>query len=233
MLLLFLTERKVDGKAFIELTREDFSIIYSDHDKFLVASRLFKISKNAKEASERTSVNTSNLLDELHDLNSRGSLFGRPSDMSTPVSRASTPISISSGRGSTPVFSRKSSTSSASENEPRSKRRCVQRDSSVKSKFKLPVFSPEVRQCITKDSFYTSTQRNRLIKEACLALRGYLWEKNQTITNEVKRGLARSLYQLAPMSLGDGESEEVKINYYHWCSNNYQLFDTGWPVWPD
>ena len=59
------------------------------------------------------------------------------------------------------------------------------------------------QQCINKDGFYTSTQRNRLIKEACTALCGYCWEQGEPVSNTRKRVLAKMLYDLAPKSLGD------------------------------
>ena len=72
--------------------------------------------------------------------------------------------------------------------------------------FKLPVFSPDVQQSINNDAFYTTTQRNRLIKESCVALRGYCWQKGNPISNNNKRELAKTLCGLAPKSLGDPES---------------------------
>lgn len=60
------------------------------------------------------------------------------------------------------------------------------------SSFKLPVFSPDIKQCIAKDA---STQRNRLIKESCIALRGHCREEEIPISNEDKRALAKMLYQ--------------------------------------
>ena len=69
--------------------------------------------------------------------------------------------------------------------------------------FKLPVFSPDIKNCIRKDSFYTSTQGNHLIKEACLHLRGFCWERERDITNIEKRKLAKSLCELAPKRLSD------------------------------
>ncbi len=76
------------------------------------------------------------------------------------------------------------------------------------------MFSPELKQCIRKDAFYTTAQRNRFIKEACIALRGYCWEQGKDITNLEKKRLARQLYDLAPTSLGDmgmGSKPEVSI----------------------
>lgn len=78
------------------------------------------------------------------------------------------------------------------------------------SKFKLPVFSPDLRKCIREDAFYTSTQRNRLIKESCVALRGYLWEREATVSNADKRALAKALYMLAPRSLGDTNGDDSR-----------------------
>ena len=83
------------------------------------------------------------------------------------------------------------------------KKRCSESVGNETAPFKLPIFSPDIQQCISKDGFYTSTQRNRLIKEACTALRGYCWEQGEPVSNTRKRVLAKMLYDLAPKSLGD------------------------------
>ena len=76
--------------------------------------------------------------------------------------------------------------------------------------FRLPIFSPDIRSSIRKDSFYTSTQRNRLIKEACIALRGFWWGKEKPVSTDEKKKLAKMLYDLAPKSLGEPDSDSSK-----------------------
>lgn len=135
-------------------------------------------------------MDTQNLLDELSDLGDHGDdSASHVSFSSTAYSRASTPCSS----GSSCKGSRKRDQFSAD----------------LVDEFKLPVFSPDLRTCIRDDSFITTTQRNRLIKEACTALRGYCWEKDKCVTNHDKRSLAKKLYELAPLSLGDPESKRL------------------------
>ena len=76
----------------MDLTREDFSVIFPSNENFLVGSRLYKIARNAHTANE-PHRNTNSLLDEKDDLS--GSMI------------SSTPISPSTSRTSTPI-SRKS-----------------------------------------------------------------------------------------------------------------------------
>ena len=189
---------------------------------------LYKIAMNARIAIDKTNIDTNHLLDEMDELVG----FSSPpiSRASTPLStsRASSPLSIghsstslSVSRGSTPLSVSTASTSRSTSSRLRQsgsdyarslpKRQCVEK---VDVEFKLPVFSPDIRKCISKDSFYTSTQRNRLIKEACLALCGFCREQEREITNIEKRNLAKLLHQLAPKSLGDPGSvskPEVRI----------------------
>ena len=210
-LLLFFLERLIDGKSFIGLSREDFSVIFSSNEKFLVGSRLYKIAQKACLAEQSSPQDTQSLLNELSDLEgdfyrSRGS-YSRVSTPMSFVSRGSTPTSLS--RASTPSSSLDKQTQP--DIQPRKKRRVWDEqsdpdDECVSRKFCLPVFSPIMRQCIQKDAFYTSAQRNCLIKEACTSLQGYCWERGKPITNEDKRELAVSLYKLAPKSLDDSES---------------------------
>jgi len=44
------------------------------------------------------------------------------------------------------------------------------------------------------DAFYTSAQRNKLIREACMALRGHCRGEGIPVTNEAKKSLAKLLY---------------------------------------
>ncbi len=53
----------------MELTREDFSFLFSSIDKFLLGSRLYKSAKNASKASEKFCLqDTHDLLQELDDV---------------------------------------------------------------------------------------------------------------------------------------------------------------------
>lgn len=76
------TDRCIDGKAFAELTREEFAMIYPSKDKFLLASNLSQRVWN-QESEIDYNRNTDSLLDELSDLRSTPS-----------TSRSSTPFTV-------------------------------------------------------------------------------------------------------------------------------------------
>lgn len=174
-------------------------MIFPAKDKFLQASRLFKLGRQVctnyrSPASSIDSRDTSSLLNEL-------------SELQNPLSPSSNNVSTpGSSRCSTP-FSDVGSKRSISEHSSMSKRKCT--EESGPTPFKLPCFSPDIKLCISKDSFYTSSMRNKLIKEGCTALRGHCWGEDRGVTTYDKRSLAIRLYELAPKSLGDhcGESK--------------------------
>ena len=60
--------------------------------------------------------------------------------------------------------------------------------------FKLPRFSVDIERCIKKDTFYTSPQRNKLIREACNALSGHCRLHGRPVTTDDKKDLAVRLY---------------------------------------
>ena len=159
----------------------------------MLASNLFRISK--KLHGER---DTQSLLDELSELeDENASHYSFSSNV-----RAST-----TSRTSTPCSSRSSSSR---------KRSAPETLNDVSDKFKLPIFSPDLKKCINKDGFYTRAQRNKLIKEACMA---YCWERDKPVSSSEKRSLAISLLNLAPKSLGDPPSQiesspEVRLYIY-------------------
>ena len=188
--MCFILGRKVDGEAFLLLTREDFGVIFPSNDKFLVASRLFRISQQIR-MTQSSHSDTNNLLDELSDIEGENSSY-----LSLPSTSHST-LSVHSSKSpsSASKILRKRTKQSLSQSV--AKKKCTSHE------FQLPVFSPDLKQCIRKDAFYTSTQRNRLIKESCIAMRGHFWELGEDITNSDKKKLARMLYNLAPKSLGD------------------------------
>lgn len=202
------TERQVDGDSFIQLTREDFSLLFPENDKFLVGSKLYRIAKAQKAIAAKQDMcrDTESLLGDLSAVEGEASCLlqsKHPSRASTPASGVLTPSNKSLSNISVPSSSRYS-------DQPPRKKRCVEAtDADIR--FKLPVFSPTIRQCIKKDAFYTSTQRNCLIKEACTSLRSYCWEKEESVTNLDKRELARSLCELAPKSLGDSENCKPEV----------------------
>lgn len=173
------------------MTREDFALIYPSKDKFLLASKLYKLSQRIQTYQERDrdyGTDTANLLDELSDL------------ASTPSSsRSSTPFTAAGQKRPPP-------------SQPSSSKRML-----VEEEFKLPHFPPDIKTCINKDAFYTPAQRNKLIKEGCRALRGHCWAKDRSVTNGEKKKLSRMLYELAPKSLGDKDNPskpEVRVELF-------------------
>lgn len=160
-------------------------MIYPSKQKFLLSSKLYRISQQFSQQSHKRSRNiledTDDLLGEMSELNRSGGSIPSSSRDVTPLRDISNRCSPTE----TPLPKRKRPNSSAN------------------GGFRLPCFSPDLKLCIQKDSFYTSTQRNKLIKEGCIALRGHCWEQNKVISNEDKRKLAVMLHNLAPKSLGD------------------------------
>ena len=152
-------------------------MIYPGKDKFLLASKLYRLSQRIKTSQCRDLENTADLLDELSDI-------------------ASTP---SSSRSSTPFSGQKHPLLSQ---PPPSKRVLVEKCED----FKLPHFPPDIKVCIKKDAFYTPAQRNKLIKEGSRALRGHCWAEDRAVTNSEKKRLSKMLYDLAPKSLGDKDN---------------------------
>ena len=154
-----------------------------------MASKLYKTVQRdrATTDSDSSHINTNDLLSDMEDNLSRscGSVKSNSTTSRKRSNHESDPQTVKK--------SKSASCSSASSGNSR-------------GSFKLPVFSPDIQQCISKDSFYTSTQRNRLIKESCVALRGYCWEHGVPISNDEKRSLAQKLCSLAPKSLGDTTS---------------------------
>lgn len=208
-------ECNVDGEAFINLSREDLAILFNLPTQFVMASKLYKVVQRAR--SECVDIgNTQGLLEELSYLEkdhswSCSQSCASSSAGSVPTSRSPMPLgscsqsNAGSTTGSIPSSSRsttrkRQSPGSISDLQSTKRLRLTE-------EFTLPFFSPVVQQCIKRDSFYTTTQRNRLVKEACSALRGFCYEREESVTTEKKRHLAAMLLKLAPKSLKDTEKE--------------------------
>ena len=120
------------------------------------------------------------------------------------ISETSTDTSNSCGSESTSVASSLKKRSAPSATGPPFKQVSADRNAStVVSEFKLPLFSLDVDNAIKKDQFYTSAKRNKLIREACRALKGYCRSLGKSASVKEKRNLGKTLYSLAPKSLGD------------------------------
>lgn len=181
----------MNGEAFINLSREDLAIVFNQPAQFILASKLYKIVQKAREES------TQDLLDELSQLEK-----DTPWSGSQSIASSTTTSTPSSSKSSAPFGTRrKRSNTDLSSNAGSMK--CAK----VTENFQLPFFSPVIQECIKKDAFYTTSQRNKLIREACTSLRGFCCGKGETVTMERKRELARMLLKLAPKSLKDPEKE--------------------------
>lgn len=186
-------ERNIDGQSFTQLTRQDLALIYPSKEKFLLASKLFKLAQQVRLNSQASGVDTRDTLSLLADM----------SELESSSSTFSTP---GSSRCSTPSGRKHSLTGQSSV----PKKKCTTEVNATS--FKLPHFSPDVRSCISNDSFYTSAHRNKLIKEGCMALRGHCWEEEKSVTSYDKRNLAKSLCELAPKSLSDASGSTPEVS---------------------
>ena len=72
--------------------------------------------------------------------------------------------------------------------------------------------------------FYTSAQRNKIIRESCTALYGYCRENERPVTSGDKHMLAKLICDCAPNSLGDsGNPEEPEVNVHNYM--NITIYD--------
>lgn len=90
MPIYIVSGRNIDGKAFCNLSREDFAVIFPTNDKFLLGSNLYRISQKARLSYSGRTIDTQNLIDELSELGDDASFS------SAAISRASTPCSSTS-----------------------------------------------------------------------------------------------------------------------------------------
>ena len=189
-------EREVDGDAFCHLSREDIATIFPSPKQFILGSKLYKLVQRARSSKESSSMDTSDV-----------SLTG---DLEETLSRSSLKPSTSTTNSSSTGSSRKRSKPELDCIPQPKKKHSDQSSSSTAeptgTSFKLPVYSPDLQNCISNDAFYTPTQTNRLIKQSCVALRGYCWERGNPVSNSDKEALAKKIYELAPKSLGNPRS---------------------------
>ena len=202
---MLLPEREIDGEAFCHLSREDIATIFPTPKQFILASKLYKVVQRARsslDSSDTSHINTNEILSDLDETLSRSSKLCA-SITSSESSRKKSRESSSSPESE--ASRKRSSLESTDDPQPKKKRHSDESSSGVEecSAFKLPVFSPDIRNCISKDAFYLPKQTQRLIKESCVALRGYCWEHGNTVTNSDKKALAKKLYELAPKTLGE------------------------------
>ena len=192
-------------KPFCHLSREDIATIFPTPKQFILASKLYKVVQRARsslDSSDTSHINTNKMLSDLDETLSRSSKLCA----SITSSESSCKKSRESSSSPESEASRKrSSLESTDDPQPKKNRYSDESSSGVEecSAFKLPVFSPDIRNCISKDAFYLPKQTQRLIKESCVALRGYCWEQGNTVTNSDKKALAKKLYELAPKTLGE------------------------------
>ena len=220
ILVLLFPQREIDGEAFCHLSREDIATIFPAPKQFILASKLYKVVQRARsslDSSDESHINTNDVLSNLDVTLSRSSKICA-SITSSDCSRKQSSHSSHNHSSPESESSRKRySMESSDDPQPKKKRHSDESSSGVEecSDFKFPVFSPDIRNCISKDAFYLPKQTQRLIKESCVALRGCCWERGNTVTNSNKKALAKKLYELVPKTLGEpvtlNKSPDVRI----------------------
>ena len=183
------------------MSREDIATIFPQPEKFVVGMKLYRVVQNVRSSSSQTDVNTCQLLNDLDALEDEAQSTKSTSSGCSAATR-STLFSKHSSDHSVQTPSRKHSVSSGMATNLNKVPKLSDHDKS-RLEFKLLIFSPDIEKCIRKDAFYTSAQRNKLIREACRALQGYCREQDRPVSNDDKRLLAHLLYERAPKSLGD------------------------------
>lgn len=198
------------------MSREDIATIFPEPEKFVVGMKLYRVVQNVRCSSSKTDVNTCQLLNDLDALEDEAQSTKSTSSECSAATRSTLSLfSKHSSDHSVQTPSRKRSVSSGMATNLNKVPKLSEHDKS-RMEFKLPIFSPDIEKCIRKDAFYTSAQRNKLIREACRALQGYCREQDRPVSNDDKRLLAHLLYERAPKSLGDlkptpGKEPEVKM----------------------
>ena len=140
------SEREIDGEAFCHLScTEDIATIFPAPKQFILGSKLYKLVQQAR-SSDDSSINTSELLDDLDETLSRSSKLCASIGTSTSSESSHKCSKPDSNRGAPEPNKQHSDSSSSSADE------C--------GPFKLPVFSPDIQKCISNDAFYTPTQNN-------------------------------------------------------------------------
>ena len=183
-------------EAFINFCREDLAIVFSLPSQFVLASKLYRL----VQSQSRKCRFDHNLMDELRKD------YPWSSSQSCGSSAAeSTPISSHLSKSCGGNVARSTSSSAPSQLSRKRSHGVSSKCSKTMSDFTLPFFSLIVQQFIQRDAFYTTSQRNKLIKEACSALRGFCYGKGESVTNERKWDLTKVLLELAPKSLRDAD----------------------------
>ena len=192
--LYMYTERCIDGDVFCGLSREDLAIIFPEVSQFILGVKLYRLIQKMRKRVTADSDITS----QDSDI---GSVFSSKTSSAQKsaknVSQPNTSVSFSSGGECS-----HSSKALGTESRKRSA-------GTTHEEFTLPEFSPDVQQAIKADQFFTAAKRNKLIREACRAYKGYFRSAKKDITSEDKRKLGKLLYSLAPKSLGDPEDLAV------------------------
>jgi hypothetical protein len=180
-LSLYILERDIDGAEFCSLSREDIAMIFPSKQKFLLGVKLYR---EIQKIRQQTIASAS-------DFSDTESFF--TSTQKTPSPTATETLTQQPSK-------RTRSGSDVSQ----AKRKDV-----TLGTFSLPEFSPDINLAIRHDGFHTSTIRNKLIREACRALKGHCRKQGKAITAAEKRMLGKMLYRIAPKSLGDPEGLAV------------------------
>jgi hypothetical protein len=75
------TERKIDGKVFLELSREDIAAIFPDYEKFILGMRLYKLIQSYRD-DPTTQELLADLSDQFSDVRSSSTNSGHKRSLS-------------------------------------------------------------------------------------------------------------------------------------------------------
>lgn len=170
------------------MSREDISVLFPEKHQFLLGSRLYREVQRFRQHSMST------LESSDQDISS---VYG---DSSSPNDLVASNGSQTGSQKSLSNSKRPQSTSNSSQ---------AKKKNTTLSTFVLPKFSPDITQAVKCDEFYTATLRNKLIREACRALKGHCQQIGKSPTTVEKKALGRKLYDLSPKSLGDPDGLAV------------------------
>ena len=162
------------------MSREDIGYLFPN--KFVLGMKLYKIIQSCRQEHDIT---------ESEYENDNVSCISNSSSQSTYC----TPTSSRLGKRS---CSNTSSPSTISD-VPTTKR---QKSNDNQTGFVLPVFSEDIQKPFLQDAVFTTSQRNKIIRECCRALQGYCRDQKIPITSELKKHMAKLLSEKCPNSLG-------------------------------
>ena len=184
-----LTENGISGEDFLELNREDFSILFPKD--FMIGKRLNKYVANFNTSLPSPSVMPEQAWPSVGQPSTSSSF-----DNTIEISPASTPVSTQKTPSESPV-----TPPATSQTTPTSSRKRTGGPSMPS--FSLPKFDAVLERALAEDGFYDPNARAKLIRKACEHLEGFCLEHGLEITKERQDELATLLLERAPHSLSD------------------------------